>query len=152
MRKYVPTVHQVLESGKYSYGRIDSANRYNKFAITTPNETKDFAGAFATFVIENKILWFIEFLILNIMTKDEENKEPEKVCFHLPNAKSVDSSIEDLVEGNYATVTPHTRIQLLRNIFNDAKVVLVIENDELKGLLTKIDLIDFIADQPLSKA
>ena len=56
MRKYVPTVHQVLESGKYSYGRIDSANRYNKFAITTPNETKDSAGAFATFVIENKII------------------------------------------------------------------------------------------------
>jgi cystathionine beta-synthase len=34
---------------------------------------------------------------------------------------------------------------LLRRIFNDAKVVLVTENDQLRGLLTKIDLIDYLA-------
>lgn len=77
--------------------------------------------------------------------------EIDLLNYLVEHPKSVDDGIEALVEGNYATVTPHTRIQLLRNIFNDAKVVLVVENDKLKGLLTKIDLIEFIADQPVSK-
>ncbi|MBK6916583.1 MAG: pyridoxal-phosphate dependent enzyme [Deltaproteobacteria bacterium] len=50
-----------------------------------------------------------------------------------------------LVESDYATVTPQTRIQLVRNIFNDAKVVLVVEADRLLGVLTKIDIIDYLA-------
>ncbi len=57
----------------------------------------------------------------------------------------LDVPIDDLIEGDYATVTPHTRIELLRNIFNNTKVVLVIENDKLLALLTKIDLIDYLA-------
>ncbi|MBC8066766.1 MAG: pyridoxal-phosphate dependent enzyme, partial [Deltaproteobacteria bacterium] len=55
--------------------------------------------------------------------------------------------LAELVESDYATVTPHTRIQLLRSIFNDAKVVLVVEHDRLLGVLTKIDLIDYLAHQ-----
>lgn len=58
---------------------------------------------------------------------------------------SLDTPISELVESDYATVTPHTRISLLKRIFNDAKVVLVTENDNLRGLLTKIDLIDYLA-------
>lgn len=58
---------------------------------------------------------------------------------------SLDTPIAELVESDYATVTPHTRISLLKRIFNDAKVVLVTENDNLRGLLTKIDLIDYLA-------
>ncbi|HWB78957.1 MAG TPA: pyridoxal-phosphate dependent enzyme [Nannocystaceae bacterium] len=60
---------------------------------------------------------------------------------------AVDEPLGELVESDYATVTPHTRIQLLRSIFNDAKVVLVVEADRLLGVLTKIDLIDYIARQ-----
>lgn len=60
-------------------------------------------------------------------------------------ADALEKPIGDLVEGDYATVTPQTRITLLKRIFNDAKVVLVTENDELRGLLTKIDLIDYLA-------
>ena len=52
-----------------------------------------------------------------------------------------------LIESDYATVTPHTRIQLVRSIFNDAKVVLVVEADRLLGVLTKIDLIELSRDQ-----
>ncbi|PCC66882.1 cystathionine beta-synthase [Nannocystis exedens] len=59
----------------------------------------------------------------------------------------LDEPLADLVNSDYATVTPHTRIQLLRSIFNDAKVVLVTEGDRLLGLLTKIDLIDYLASQ-----
>ena len=58
---------------------------------------------------------------------------------------ALDTPIAELVESDYATVTPHTRITLLKRIFNDAKVVLVTENDHLRGLLTKIDLIDYLA-------
>jgi cystathionine beta-synthase len=57
----------------------------------------------------------------------------------------LDQSISSLVESDYATVTPATRISLLRNIFKDAKAVLVTEGDRLLGLLTKIDLIDYLA-------
>jgi cystathionine beta-synthase len=58
---------------------------------------------------------------------------------------ALDTPIVELIESDYATVTPHTRISLLKRIFNDAKVVLVTENDNLRGLLTKIDLIDYLA-------
>jgi cystathionine beta-synthase len=57
----------------------------------------------------------------------------------------LDTNIEELVESDYATVSPHTRITLLRNIFKEAKVVLVTENDRLMGVLTKIDFIDYLA-------
>ncbi len=63
------------------------------------------------------------------------------------NDGGLDEPIEKLVESDYATVSPHTRIQLLRDIFKDAKAVLVTENDKLLGLLTKIDLIDYLASQ-----
>ncbi|MBL8946077.1 MAG: pyridoxal-phosphate dependent enzyme [Myxococcales bacterium] len=54
-------------------------------------------------------------------------------------------SLTELIESDYATVTPYTRIQLVRSIFNDAKVVLVVEADRLLGVLTKIDIIDYLA-------
>ena len=50
----------------------------------------------------------------------------------------------ELVSADYATVTPHTRLALLKNIFNDAKVVLVVDADRPVGVLTKIDLIDYL--------
>ena len=57
----------------------------------------------------------------------------------------LDTPVSKLLAGDYATVTPQTRISLLKRIFNDAKVVLVVENDKLLGLLSKIDLIDYLA-------
>ncbi len=58
----------------------------------------------------------------------------------------LDAPIDALVEADYATVTPDTKVQLLRNIFNDAKLVVVKDkNDELVGLITKIDLIEYLA-------
>ena len=57
----------------------------------------------------------------------------------------VDKPVGELVSSDYATVTPHTRLQLLKNIFNDAKVVLVVDKDRPVGILTKIDLIDYLS-------
>jgi cystathionine beta-synthase len=58
---------------------------------------------------------------------------------------ALDTPLSELAESDYATVSPHTRIQLLKNIFNDAKAVLVVEDDKLLAVLTKIDLIDYLS-------
>jgi len=57
----------------------------------------------------------------------------------------LDMPLSEIASADYATVTPNTRIALLRNIFNDAKVVLVVQDDRAVGILTKIDLITYLA-------
>jgi cystathionine beta-synthase len=59
----------------------------------------------------------------------------------------LDDPIDPLIESDYATVTPATRVMLLRNIFNDAKLVVVKEGDQVAGLITKIDLIEYLAER-----
>jgi cystathionine beta-synthase len=59
----------------------------------------------------------------------------------------LDAPIDDLIESAYATVTPATRVHLLRNIFNDAQIVVVEERDEIVGVITKIDLIEYLAER-----
>ena len=44
-------------------------------------------------------------------------------------------------------MTPATRIHLVRNIFNDAKIVVVEEGDEVVDIITKIDLIEYLAER-----
>lgn len=61
------------------------------------------------------------------------------------NEGDPETKLEQLISSDYATVTPHTRLQLLKHIFNDAKVVLVVDNDKAVGILTKIDLIDYVS-------
>lgn len=61
-----------------------------------------------------------------------------------------ETKLEELLSSDYATVTPHTRLQLLKHIFNDAKVVLVVDNDKAVGILTKIDLIDYVSQSKRS--
>ena len=58
--------------------------------------------------------------------------------------KTLDSTVGELVEGDYATVTPDTKIELLQGVLSDAKVALVLESDDVVGIVTKIDLIDFL--------
>jgi cystathionine beta-synthase len=59
--------------------------------------------------------------------------------------KTLDSPVGDLAEGDYATVTPDTKIELLQNALSDAKVAMVTEGEELVGIVAKIDLIDYLA-------
>lgn len=85
---------------------------------------------------------------------------------------SLDESIEPIIEADYATVTPLTRVRLLKTIFNDAKMVCVLSSglspqvgagaderpssktpvprDALLGVITKIDLIDYLATRSVS--
>jgi len=71
--------------------------------------------------------------------------EIDLLNYLMQNEGGLDMPVRELVSSDYATVSPHTRLQLLKNIFNDAKVVLVIEQDRLHAVLTKIDLIDYLA-------
>lgn len=63
-------------------------------------------------------------------------------------AGTLDSVIRELVESDYATVTPDTKIELLQSVLNEAKVALVLDTGNMVGLVTKIDLIAFLADRP----
>jgi len=59
----------------------------------------------------------------------------------------LDDPIDPLIESDYATVTRDTKVVLLKNIFNDAKLVVVQEGDALRDIITKIDLIDYLAER-----
>ena len=59
--------------------------------------------------------------------------------------KTLDSAIAEVVEDDYATVTPNTKIELLQGVLADAKVAIVEDDDKVVGIVTKIDLIDFLA-------
>jgi cystathionine beta-synthase len=65
---------------------------------------------------------------------------------------TLDSPIGPLVEGDYATVTPDTKIELLQGVLNDAKLALVLDKEQLVGVVTKIDLIEFLAKRPITPA
>ncbi len=52
--------------------------------------------------------------------------------------------VEPLVQPLQGTVGPDTPIARLREIFNDDNVAVVREGDRVTGILTKIDLIDFL--------
>jgi len=58
---------------------------------------------------------------------------------------TLDSPITDLIESDYATVTLSTKVELLKSVLSDTKIALVMERDSVVGVVTKIDLIDFLA-------
>ena len=73
--------------------------------------------------------------------------EIDMLNYLLTHPGSMDVAVDELVEADYATVTPQTKIKLLKNIFNDAKLVCVLERDEMVGVITKIDLIEYLASK-----
>jgi cystathionine beta-synthase len=62
--------------------------------------------------------------------------------------KRLDSPIGDIAESDYATVSPDTKVELVQAALADAKVAIVTDEETVKGIVTKIDLIDFLARQP----
>jgi cystathionine beta-synthase len=71
--------------------------------------------------------------------------EVDLLNFLVKGDGGLDSPIDSLIEADYATVTPSTRVHLLRNIFNDATIVVVEERDQIVGIIAKIDFIDYLA-------
>jgi cystathionine beta-synthase len=66
--------------------------------------------------------------------------------------KRLDSPIGDIAESDYATVSPDTKVELVQAALADAKVAIVTDEETVKGIVTKIDLIDFLARQPSKSA
>jgi cystathionine beta-synthase len=64
---------------------------------------------------------------------------------HLVGEGKLEDAIDPLIEADYSTVTPVTKVKLLKNVFNDAKVLCVKDGEDLVGVITKIDLIDYLA-------
>ncbi len=58
---------------------------------------------------------------------------------------SLDSAIGPLIESDYATVSPRTSIENLQGLLNDPRMAIVIEDEQIVGVVTKIDLIDYLA-------
>ena len=63
------------------------------------------------------------------------------------NHGSTDCTIGEanLIVSDYATVTTATKVELLQGVLSEAKIALVLDGDKLTGVITKIDLIDFLA-------
>lgn len=73
--------------------------------------------------------------------------EVDLLNFLVKGDGNLDSAIDDLIESDYATVTPSTRIHLVRNIFNDATIIVVQDGDQVVDVITKIDLIEYLAER-----
>lgn len=58
---------------------------------------------------------------------------------------NIRSPVRDLAEDNFATVSMDSAVSFLSEHFNRGKVVLVLDEDKLAGVITKIDLIDYMA-------
>jgi cystathionine beta-synthase len=58
---------------------------------------------------------------------------------------SLDSPVGPLVEGDYSTASPLTSIETLQGLLTDARMAVVTEDDKIVGVITKIDLIDYLA-------
>ncbi len=59
---------------------------------------------------------------------------------------SLESAVGPLVESDYATVSPDTKLELVQNLLADARMAVVVDGDTgITGVITKIDLIDFLA-------
>lgn len=59
--------------------------------------------------------------------------------------KTAGATIASLLESDYATVTPDTKIELLQGVLADARAAIVTEGESVVGIVTKIDLIEFLA-------
>jgi cystathionine beta-synthase len=62
---------------------------------------------------------------------------------------ALDAPVGSLVEGDFTTVTPETRVELLTGVLAESRMALVRDDaGGLVGVITKIDLIDYLAHPP----
>ncbi len=61
---------------------------------------------------------------------------------------NIDRPVKELAEQSYVTVTPDTPVTRLSQIFTEGSVAVVLENTRPVALITKIDLIDYLAGLP----
>ncbi len=56
-------------------------------------------------------------------------------------------TIESLIRSDVATISSDTQLESLMSVFTTRRVVLVVDDDKLAGIITKIDLLDFLTGQ-----
>ena len=58
-----------------------------------------------------------------------------------------DETIESIVDPNVPVVRPNTPLETLMAIFSNRNVVVIAVDGKIKGILTKIDILDFVSSQ-----
>ena len=71
--------------------------------------------------------------------------ESDVLAHVLTEGAPLDSSIEGLVENAFAIVEPTNMISLVGQMFTQGKVVMVMDQQRLVGIITKIDYIDYVS-------
>jgi cystathionine beta-synthase len=69
------------------------------------------------------------------------------VLNHLLGEGSGEEPIDELVATHFAIVEPSNRVSLIGQFFKQNKVVVVVDNNQLAGIITKIDFIDYVSRQ-----
>ena len=60
---------------------------------------------------------------------------------------TAEETIENLVDPNVPVVQPNTPLETLMDIFGGNSVALIAVGDTVQGILTKIDILDFMSAQ-----
>ena len=60
---------------------------------------------------------------------------------------TADETIADIIRTDFISVDADTPMETLMSVFATARVAVVLENDRLAGIITKIDLLDYLAGQ-----
>ena len=71
--------------------------------------------------------------------------ERDLLQFFMTQEAKLDGEVGPLVDTQFSTVDMATPVATLSGLFNQNPVVLVVENRELKAVITKIDLIEYMA-------
>ncbi len=71
--------------------------------------------------------------------------EVDMLRYLVSGEHSLDSPVEPLVESDYATVSLETRIENVQSLLNDARMAIALDDSKIVGIVTKIDLIDYLA-------
>jgi cystathionine beta-synthase len=66
---------------------------------------------------------------------------------HLLEHRATENSISDLVEANFAVVEPQTSVDTVSQFLGQGKVVVQLDGAKIAGIITKIDLINYLSEQ-----
>ena len=58
-----------------------------------------------------------------------------------------DETIAEMIQTDFTTINVETPMETLMSVFAMARVAVVTDGDELAGIITKIDLLDYLAGQ-----
>lgn len=65
----------------------------------------------------------------------------------LDHEHKADETIESVIDPNVPVIQPNTPLNILMNIFTESSVVIIQEDSQVQGILTKIDILDFLSRQ-----